>query len=349
MNYTGFLVNKVKFVVNRDSFLNHHNHIYLSRKDKQLVQAYEVDLKYKVKDIVKTLGEFFEREILINTNRLDFEYFAGVSMLDGKIIKIATDKIVSCGNFVDSSGMASHTLSNKLIETAFLEFIERQSFVLNYLSKSKGVKLRISNNKKISKYDKYIKNFVDSVDYYNVSIDEDINVILSIGVGKHKKAIGLGTHTSIENAIIKSQKEILQNFAVDCSKYDYEDIGFYYGENHEKDIYHKNFSSLSPQDLKKKYLYLSDSPYYTVKDDYKRTTLDIDEFVKKISYKYGMDPLIVAINSKRDVNCLKVAKVIDLNWFPHMKPDHYSNNIYKYVEQQTGLSLDRNIDIIPFP
>lgn len=349
MNCTGFLVNKVKFVVNRDSFLNHHNHIYLSRKDKQLVQAYEVNLKYKVKDIVKTLGEFFEREILINTNRLDFEYFAGMSMLDNRIIKVATDKIVSCGNFVDSSGMASHTLSNKLIETAFLEFIERQSFILNYLSKSKGVKLRISNNKKISKYDEYIKNFVDSVDYYNISIDEDINVILSIAIGRYKKAVGLGTHTCIENAIIKSQKEVLQNFAVDCSKYDYEDIGFYYGENNEKDIYHKNFSSLSPEDVKSLYLYLSDSPSYIVKDINKNTELDIDDFIKKISDKYGMDPLIVAINSERDVNCLKIAKVVDLHWFPHMKPDHYSNDMYNYVEQQTGLSLDRNICIIPFP
>ena len=61
-----FLENKVYFIVNTDRFLDHHYHLYVEKSGRKLIRAYEADKSNKTHHIKSTLGEFFEREVLIN-------------------------------------------------------------------------------------------------------------------------------------------------------------------------------------------------------------------------------------------------------------------------------------------
>lgn len=348
MRSIGILENRVSFIVNRDSFLTHHSQIYIQRRDKQIVRAYEVNLDYKTYNITSTLGEFFEREVLINSNKIKNKKLIAVSMIDGEKRYIDTNRVVSNGRFVDSCGMASHVLSEKLIKAAFFEFFERQSLIFNYLSQSVGKRLDIKACKELMNYDSYIKNFVDKIQYFNITIDSAVNVVLAIALGNEKKAIGLGTDINIRNAILKSQKEILQNFAVDCTKYDNKDIGFDSHNNSEEDTYYNNFLSLSVEEIENKYMYLNDSQVEVIKEN-NTMEFNLKELLVRIKENYGINPYVVFINSKRLINNLKVIKIIDFNWFPHMRPEIYSKSIYEYIENKTGKVLLKNEKIIPFP
>lgn len=69
----------------------------------------------------------------------------------------------------------------------------------------------------------------------------------------------------------------------------------------------------------------------------------------KVEKGYGMSPHIVFLPSKRDIENLKIVRIIDFNWFPHMNPSHYNREIYDYVQNITKIKLDENVKYIPFP
>lgn len=80
----GFLNNKVDFLFHRDIFLNHHTHIYIDKEDNQTVKSYDADVDYKIGDIVAVVGEFFEREELIDSVQKRRDKIEAVSLIDGK-------------------------------------------------------------------------------------------------------------------------------------------------------------------------------------------------------------------------------------------------------------------------
>lgn len=256
MYTNGFLNNKVDFLFHRDIFLNHHTHIYIDKEDNQTVKSYDADVDYKIGDIVAVVGEFFEREELIDSVQKRRDKIEAVSLIDGKKKEIETGRIVMKDRFVDSCGMASHYISDKVIEKAYLEFFERQCFIYSFLSKEKAEKIDVKLFCKCKKKDFYLKNYVDRIEYYNISLDEEVFVILALGYGKRKKAIGMGTETDIEKAIDKSQNEMLQNFAAECSKSNFADIGWEKTQLEDRDMYDKLFVKMSLNQFEEEYRYL---------------------------------------------------------------------------------------------
>ena len=300
-------------------------------------------------NIISTLGEFFEREILINNNQINSSYFNSISLLNGEIRKVPVDRVVFKRQFVDSCGMASHTESNQLVKSAFMEFYERQCFILNYLSSSKGIKLNIKNLDNLKEKERYLKNFVDGIVYYNISIDKDISVVLSIATGDKHNAVGLGTHYSIFEAIKKSQNELLQYFTTSLSKHNNSELGLPNSGIIKKDLYHSYFDGLTSPDLKECYSYLQPSPEILVEKNWELRNNDIRSIVKRLNKRYGIEPFIVTIPSKRSVPHLKISKVFDYNWIPHMYPSLYTNSVFEYVQSRTKLQLNRNVKYLPFP
>lgn len=111
MYTNGFLLNKIDFMFHRDSFLTHHSHICLSREDYQRVEDYDVDTKYSTDMMIGVIGEFFEREILVNTNKIRNNILTGVNILTGESRQTDVGNIVFDNKFVDSCGMASYKFS----------------------------------------------------------------------------------------------------------------------------------------------------------------------------------------------------------------------------------------------
>ena len=66
-----FLSNRIDILINTDIFLSHHYHIYFGKKiNDHIIRAYEVDNSKKREHIKSTLGEYFEREVLLNSNSM---------------------------------------------------------------------------------------------------------------------------------------------------------------------------------------------------------------------------------------------------------------------------------------
>ena len=96
------------------------------------------------------IGEGFERAALFMYDnffdKLDEEGHYCIDMLSGEAVGVS--KIPDFYTYIyDTCGMASHVNTWSCIENALSEFIERQAFMLSYLSKS--VPKRIKKGKKL--------------------------------------------------------------------------------------------------------------------------------------------------------------------------------------------------------
>lgn len=351
MKKHGFLMNDVTFIVNRDDFLSsHHNNLYISRKDRQIVKSYETGLTYTTNNIVSTLGEFFEREVLINNNPIKRTNLLATSLYNGDICQVETNKIVFNKKFVDSSGMASHTNSLEVIHNSFLEFFERQCLVLSYLSQDTATFIEIPNYGKHKKYDEYLKQFVDETQYFNISIHKNLFVVLLIATGKVNKSVGLGTSPCLKKAVVKAQKEALQYFATSISKYNEKRENDFLESSVDMDQYHQNFNSLSSNEIKNKYSYLYDKKKTSsIISTSFSSTFNVSTIIKDLKKEFDIHPYITTIFSKRNIPNLKVVKVFDENWFPHIHPKFYDEETYDYIESKIGRTLNRDIETIPFP
>lgn len=335
--------------LNTDNFLNHHHNIYIEKRERLLTRAYDADLKNKSKNIVGVLGEFFEREILINANCINETELSAVSLLNGESTTVKTKKVVFHDEFIDSCGMASHSISSEVIKSAFKEFYERQSLIFSYLSENPGIKLIIDFNKNIKKYDSYILNFCDNNNYFIISIDNAYYVVIAICLGKIYNAVGLGTDENIERSVIKAQKEVLQYFASYNSKYNH--LTKPLSKMTLKDEYHSSFESLSQEDIYSEYKYLFEKSREVVIDKIINVERNnsLNEKIIELNKKYLFNPFIVIVPSfRKNINNLKAVKVFDFKWFPHMNIKMYNKNLFSNIEKYTKTKLNRSKKRLPF-
>lgn len=338
------LQNKIKVLINRDPFLLHHYHIYLEKEQKETVRSYDVNVRDFRKHMMATMGEYFEREVLANNRPLKDNYVYGVNLIDGTIEKFLTEDFLFGEKFLDSCGMASHFLSESAVLKAYLEFFGRQSLIANYLYGIPGTKVSYEGEEEIEAMDKYIKNYVEYTDYYNVSLSSNIKVIIALCWSKDRKAVGMGTSFDIKEAILKSQQEVLQYFAVDCRKID---------ENAEKqeckDIYLNQFNSFTTEMMLDTFRHLFIGNDVASIEDL--NTKEKNICLKNIlleNYKYlGMRPFVVMFSS-RELSPVKVVKVFDYRWFPHMRPGLYSEVLIENIGNRLNRKRVNYSDWIPF-
>lgn len=343
----GFLLNSTSIFSKKGFFLNHHFNNYIEREDRQFVKAYEVGFCKRTNNLKKVFGEFFEREVLINNSKYNLDYLKLNYMIMNKSKELPTDSLIFVDKFVDSCGMASHTLSQDLIKTAFFEFYERQSFIFNFLSKSEATEY-IIDIPKLEKTDKYLKNYVDNIKYYDISLLDNMHVILCLGYGQ-KKCVGLGTSPDIKTAIEKSQIEALQYFANSfSSNHEFSDQNYEIDDSN--DMYHVSFDNLSVEKFCSMYDYLLNniSKFQKI-STVKKIDFVYNDFILECSTKLQMNPLIAFFETNHKIPHLKVIKILDENWFPHMNAALFRGHSYDFVSNATGKELDRKIKYIPFP
>ncbi|GEK35601.1 YcaO-like family protein [Kurthia sibirica] len=346
----GFLLNSTELFSEKGIFLNHHYNNFMTRKDKIDVKAYEVGFNGRTNNLKKVFGEFFEREILINNNNSSQNTHVATSLITGEKKLVLKSSLIAVDEFVDSCGMASHTQSNLVIKNAFLEFFERQSLIVSFLSKRPSERLRVS--KESSFTHSYLLNFVDNVYYYNISLSPKIFVVLSLAIGKKKKSAGLGTSFNLNDAINKSQIEALQYFANDRTKI-YEQL-YNEASSEASDLYHILFDKMSLDEFQDNYSYLLTQEF--------TSSLNQNQLPKKNMEEYNfldlliwcnkylkMNPFICSFPNKRGIAHLKIVKIFDENWFPHLNASLYSIKDIDNISKIIGTPLSKEVDWIPFP
>ncbi|WMM24462.1 YcaO-like family protein [Tissierella sp. MB52-C2] len=300
----------------------------------------------KMPTILASIGEFFERERMM-PNKLNRKIFTdglitGYSLIDKKTVQIYINDIIGDrNNFVDSCGLASHTNSSDCIFNAVKEFIERQSFIFNYLSKANGKLIDLYS---VEKYEYILKEFKD-FKFYDISLVDKFYVILCKGIYDGKFYIGLGASNCLDEAISQSIKEIFQMNSI----YSYEKSNTLKSNNKKSNDYLDIFMSLSTERLDEAYKYLDEN--HTVLK-YKKIApkrFSVENIFKQLHKQYQMNPLIFFLEPLREIENLKFVKVLDLNWFPNLFPKTYNEKVYDFVENATNQKLDRRCEFIPFP
>lgn len=155
--------------------------------------------------ILAGIGELLERENMILHSEAFLEKGFRVKGISLKTYEIR-DFFVKDNIFRDSTGCSVHMDSKKCIENAINEFIERQSYIFNYLSKSAGMKVEKDIFQDF--YDIPIE--LQNIKFYNISIISGYYVIFSICKKKEEIWLGLGASNKFEKALKSSIKEIKQ-------------------------------------------------------------------------------------------------------------------------------------------
>ena len=185
---------------------------------------------------------------------------------------------------------------------------------------------------------------MDKVRYFDISLVKGMHVILTLGTGKNAKAAGLGTSRNIIKAVQKSQMEILQYFAVSSSKRKRRQTKL---KLPPKDNCLQYFDSLSTKEFVDAYRYLWDIKSCVDMDEYVGDYIYArSEIIHKVFQELNIMPEIAVFVGRENLKT-KTVKIMDDNWFPHMFPSKYSDELIKDKENFFNRKA-RCIEFFPF-
>ncbi|MBQ7612776.1 MAG: YcaO-like family protein [Spirochaetaceae bacterium] len=288
------------------------------------------------------IGEAYERYGLMQYNCVPSKKVMAVSLLDMSVREFDINFLREQGILFDSCGCAAHVNSTDCIEKAFLEFIERQSFILWYLSKGKSYSLPTDF---LDLHAELTSVFSDAR-AYELSLLDSRYVVFLIGKIKDIISVSLATANDLMSACEGTVNEIYQmhesiitnsftkqNSTTSGKASDYGDAYFMVAPEKIANAY---------RSIEQKALSISLRP--------SSQCVNLTDEVKELNKKYGMNPYVMFLPTQEtNDNNIKVCKVFDLNWFPNLLPKTYHTRIYDYIESATGLKLDRACTYIPFP
>lgn len=337
----------VRMSIKHAKYLDDYRRVNIGCKRGSIASGTGMTYNSIKQSFLASAGEFFEREgmMLNRMNRTIYKdgYARGFSVINKTEKKVPVSDLIVYegvpGKVIDTCGLASHIESEKCIENAAGEFVERQSLIFSYLSKIKGTKINLKGTNQFT----YLSDKLANLKFYDISMVDEMYVILCKGVINGKFHIGVGGGSKVEDAINGALKE-----AYVCGEI-YKTVDENY-ERNEKDFdYLDVFLSLSTEELVEAFSYLDETDEVLDYNDLKEYEFDFEKICMELNDKYGMDPLIIFLKPIRELKGLKIAKVFDVNWFPTLSPLSYTKEMYDYVEEHTKVKLDRKCNFIPFP
>lgn len=346
-----YFLGDVNVVINKRPFIINTSHCNMSVKYVEKPSGTGTSLISKKNSILSAIGEMFEREILLSSiiyNNYYQDNIYAYSIVDEAIEKVDKNSIFALeeNSYIDSCGLASHLYSEDCIKSSFEEFVERQSFIFSYLTKTPGVIIDLFIEKKY----KYLHNLFPNSKYgfYNISLTNAMHVIFGKILFNNKLYIGLGCSTNIDYAIDKCIKEILQcKYYYDVTrdiKNDKEIIDFGFAN------YDQLFTLLPAERMWNAYSYLDTGQKKFKSSDFKNKDFNIEKISLDLYKKYKMKPLIVYLQNLRfNSRSIKITKVIDKHWFKSLAVKSYKEEDLNFIEGVTNKKIDRRCTYIPFP
>ncbi|ELK21790.1 bacteriocin biosynthesis docking scaffold, SagD family [Anoxybacillus flavithermus TNO-09.006] len=336
---------------------------------------------FEISRVIKAaLGEYIERTSLyLNLGNFKQKTVHALNLVTLKTIEIPLKRVLLCYNakvfdgdleegidYNDSCGVASHVSSFRAVNNAFLEFFERQCFVHNWLTQSSGREIRQETitSELLKELIYKAKQFVDDVFFFDISLHNNLYVILTLGFGKQYMAIGLSSHWNLEEAMCKSLEEWFQFFGGKVSKYylyeknniDYKMAHREYKSNsnyvHYDPCYYSNyfFSTFTPSKLKESFGYLFER---SISIDYREQSnhrsVSFTNCIKEISEDLQLDILCVFIPCVLENVPAKIVKVLSENGYPHMLTQWLNPRDYVFSRVFNQKEFPNEGKPIPFP
>lgn len=365
MNGTPFLINSL--TVKQSAFLSHDKAATINPTN--LFGIMGNAAHFDKEGVIKSaIGEHIERTSLYINLSTGYEMgkAEAFSLITGEKYHIPMQRIfLSYSNpteskptFNDSCGVGSHLSSNKAIESAFLEFIERQSLILNWLTASKGDKYnwRDFRSKRIKYLSEETFNFIDELYLVDISIHRSVFVIYVLAFGDKYMGLGIAAHWNLETATYNALKEVYQCFHGKKNK------EFAVKENRIKEkiisindphYYSKFFfNNYNSKKLKALYSYLINSESKSIENNRETVNTGRDDFSEKISVvsrDLGIDILVSFIPTVSRKIKTKIVKVFSVDAFPHMNTTLYNPELFPICKQINAYSFPNKYKPIPFP
>ncbi|MGX9933450.1 YcaO-like family protein [Virgibacillus salarius] len=296
------------------------------------------------------LGEYLERLTQSKpSHKLKEPYLSGYNLTKGATEKIPLEDILLFDfsilkpdinyNYVDSTGTAFHTNSVDLIEGSFFEFIERQSLVFNWLTKTPGTQIILDqffSFDRIKKISDSLTGYLDNLYLFDISIHPTCHVVISIGSSDYCKAVGMGVGWDLEKAIFSSLRECWQSVSHKIPSHQSHIRPAILKQLESVDppeiehIYLKNFEEISSKQLIEKYNYLFGDEVITEIEVKKNRPSHQENLtvLKNISEDLSIELLICYIPSILDDLPGSVIKIIGKGAFPHIKADELNPHLY---------------------
>ncbi|MGT2910757.1 YcaO-like family protein [Streptococcus cameli] len=292
--------------------------------------------KEKSKSFLGAIGEAFERHsMFMYTSPRSSSFIDCFDLYEKKIVTLENDSNLE-KFFNDSCGMASHTNTKDCFLNAFDEFIERQSFILTYLSKSPRRVI-----KKNKAFLEKIPSRFHHLDFYEISIIDSYKVYFAVGYKNNYLDIALGSSYDATEALEKLIRELrlptVKHGSLENSIDTYQD-------------YLHVFHMISPDRILQAYNFLKLGEEIVFKPT---ETIGFEIILEELNKKYKMHPKALSLFNKNYNYSIssysKNIKIFDENWFPSLSVSQFTDSIYNRVEILSGVKLDRSINFIPFP
>ncbi|WP_433745924.1 YcaO-like family protein [Falsibacillus pallidus] len=261
----------------------------------------------------------------------------------------------------DSCGVASHLSSKEAINNSFLEFMERQSLIYNWLTCSPGklVCLDECKNKEILKLLDKQYSFVDKVFIFEISIHPLCKVILVFGFGEKYFGMGLGADFHAEEAILKALTELEMCYSNSLNKYYVEkkdetsalEFNMSEEEMYKDPHFYANyfFRKYDAKKLKHVYAYLFDNVETVKIKEMWVDEPDQYDYMKKILYDLNLNIYGCYIPNANNFYKTKIFKVFSPDCYPHLNNKFYDAKDYKISYLNGEVVLRNNMEPVPFP
>ncbi|WP_150272756.1 YcaO-like family protein [Paenibacillus tepidiphilus] len=304
----------------------------------------------KTNTLKAAIGEQLERSSLyINNKRMLDQHISGVNMATSEKTLVPLYRILLNwsvpvlknmnlnGLFNDTCGAACHVTSSSSINTAFLECFERQCLLYSWFTKANAIKLNTTSLIKdftINRILEMASFHISELHLFDISLCEEVKVILSIGIGKDTKGVGLCANWSYKDAIIGSLSELFQYITINQNNDNIKHM--LKGDNDDSLnplLYGHHFLNVSPSALKSDFQYLYNCPLINVDLTIESMSpSSLSDKVNIISNKTGLDFVLCYIPPINKYFSTKTVKVLSPRGFPHMYAAKINPNEIEFLK-----------------
>ncbi|MHB1955860.1 MAG: YcaO-like family protein [Sulfobacillus sp.] len=252
----------------------------------------------------------------------------------------------------DSVGGACHRDSPSVIESAWLEFIERQSLIYNWLTQSPGSaiaeeQMAVDTRMMLRR----MRGYFEEIPAFDISLHPEVCVAVVMGFGETYMGIGVGAHWSTSAAVRSALRELLAQVMdyrpwpdpenrVQCVDQLDEKI-----EQREQidNIYARNYyDNYSPKRLREAFRYLMEGPASRRPETEAEGVEQEDMMsrIERICRSLSVEPIVVRVPACRDDSTTRVMKMTSIGGYPHMRCD-------VLVPEEHAISFHRGEAVFP--
>ena len=246
----------------------------------------------------------------------------------------------------DSLGVACHRYSGAALQSAWFEFMERQSLIYNWLTASPGRAIEPSNlvEKQLSR----VRAYFSEVKMFDISLHADLCVALVVGTGDKFMGVGCSADWNASEAVNGAIRELLSHVVIYLPPHAAGGRGTptrWEVRGRTGNVYADYFyHEMTPGALWHAYSYLGQGTSHPIG---RRSEGGIAKRMVTVASDLLFEPLVVHV-PRHDGSAAEVVRVLGTGAYPHMRCDLLVPEQYAIHFHKGNVSVPNRGRLIPF-